>query len=317
MTAAMTFYVYRGVETQRTAIRSAFGHYLSPTVIEEIIANPDKLELGGEVRELTLMFSDVRNFTSISEQLSAFELTRFINELLTPLTEVILRHRGTVDKYMGDAIMAFWNAPLDDAQHADNTCTAALEMATKLKEMNEQWAQQAASAQRPFQEVKIGIGINTGECCVGNMGSSIRFDYSAIGDEVNVTSRLEGLSKIFGVTAVIGEGTLARLKQSFPVLELDMVAVKGRGRPTRVYTLLALLGDDPDQLDRLEQRHKVFLDAYRWQRWDDAERALAACREIGVVKLETYYALFAARIAELRMAPLPSDWDGSFAMTEK
>jgi adenylate cyclase len=190
-------------------------------------------------------------------------------------------------------------------------------MAAKLKEMNEQWAQQAAAAQRPFQEVKIGIGINTGECCVGNMGSSIRFDYSAIGDEVNVTSRLEGLSKIYGVTTVIGEGTLAKVKQNFPVLELDIVAVKGRGRSTRVFTLLELLGNDPEQLDCLQQRHKVFLDAYRRQQWDDAERALAACREIGVVQLETYYALFASRIAELRHAFLPSDWDGSFAMTEK
>jgi adenylate cyclase len=317
MTAAMTFYVYRGVETQRTAIRSAFGHYLSPAVIEEIIADPDKLELGGEVRELTLMFSDVRNFTSISEQLSAFELTHFINELLTPLTEVILSRRGTIDKYMGDAIMAFWNAPLDDPQHADHACLAAVEMAAKLRSLNRQWAEQAAAAQRPFQEVKIGIGINTGECCVGNMGSSIRFDYSAIGDEVNVTSRLEGLSKIFGVTAVIGEGTLARVKQDFPVLELDMVAVKGRGRPTRVYTLLGLLGDDSDQLDLLAQRHKAFLDAYRRQQWDSADRALARCREIGVAQLETYYALFAARIAQSRNTNLPSDWDGSFAMTEK
>jgi adenylate cyclase len=203
---------------------------------------------------------------------------------------------------MGDAIMAFWNAPLDDTQHADNACKATVDMASKLKEMNAHWAQQAAAAQRPFEDVKIGIGINTGECCVGNMGSSIRFDYSAIGDEVNVTSRLEGLSKIYGVTAVIGEGTLVRAQQEFPVLELDIVAVKGRGRATRVYTLLGLLG---------------VLDAYRRQRWDDAERTLADCRVIGIAGLETYYSLFATRIAELRHASLLQDWDGSFAMTEK
>ena len=200
MTAAITFYVYRGVETQRTAIRSAFGHYLAPEVIEEIIADPHKLELGGEIRELTLMFCDVRNFTSISEQLSASELTRFVNELLTPFSEAILDHRGTIDKYMGDAIMAFWNAPLDDPQHADHACAAAVGDGGQAQGLNQQWAEQAAAAQRPFQEVKIGIGINTGECCVGNFGSSIRFDYSAIGDEVNVTSRLEGLSKFYGVT---------------------------------------------------------------------------------------------------------------------
>jgi adenylate cyclase len=316
MTGALTFYVYRGVETQRTAIRSAFGHYLAPEVVEELIADPSKLELGGEVRELTLMFCDVRNFTSISEQLSAAELTRFVNELLTPLTEAILNHRGTVDKYMGDAIMAFWNAPLSDLDHADHACAAALEMAARLKTLNQQWAQQAGP-ERPFQEVRIGIGINTGECCVGNFGSSIRFDYSAMGDEVNVTSRLEGLSKIYGVTAVVGERTLAGAKQNFPVLELDMVAVKGRERPTRIYTFLELLGDDLERLARLEHKHQQFLKAYREQRWDEADRLLDGCREIGIDRLETYYALFASRISALRESALPTDWAGSFVMTEK
>jgi adenylate cyclase len=317
MTAGITFHVYWGVETQRGAIRDAFGHYVAPAVIEEIIANPDKLELGGVVRELTLMFCDVRNFTLISEQLSAFELTRFINELLTPLSEVILDHRGTIDKYMGDAIMAFWNAPLDDPQHADHACMAALEMVAKLDALNRQWAQQAVAAQRPFREVKIGIGINTGECCVGNLGSTYRFDYSAIGDEVNVSSRLEGLSKIYDLPAVVGEQALAKAKQAFPTLELDIVTLKGRARPTRVYTFLGLLGEDPDQLARLQPKHREFLDAYRRQRWDEAECALAACRVIGVARLEKYYSLVASRITALRNASLPSDWDGSFAMTEK
>ena len=317
MTAALTFYVYQGVEKQRTAIRSAFGHYLAPRVIEEIIADPHKLELGGEVRELTLMFCDVRNFTGISEQLNAAELTRFINELLTPLSEAILDHRGTIDKYMGDAIMAFWNAPLNDPQHADHACEAAVEMAARLNDLNLQWAQQAAAAQRPFHEVSIGIGINTGECCVGNFGSSIRFDYSAIGDEVNVTSRLEGLSKLYGLAAVVSERTLASAKTDFPLLELDIVRVKGRLGATRVYTLLQLLGDDLAQLARLQHRQDEFLDSYRRQRWQNAERALAACREIGIARLETYYSLFASRIATLRDVSLPGDWDGSVAMTDK
>jgi adenylate cyclase len=315
MTGALTFYVYRGVETQRTAIRSAFGHYLAPHVIEELIADPSKLELGGEVRELTLMFCDVRNFTSISEQLSAAELTRFVNELLTPLSEAILNHRGTVDKYMGDGIMAFWNAPLDDPKHANHACEAALEMAAKLKGLNQQWAQRT-TPERPFQEVKIGIGIHTGECCVGNFGSSIRFDYSAMGDDVNVTSRLEGLSKVYGVTAVVGERTVMEAKQDL-VLELDSVMVKGRTRPTRIYTFLQLLGDDPGQVARLEHTHQEFLEAYRQQRWNEAERILDACRQIGIARLETYYALFASRITALRETALPPDWAGSFVMTEK
>jgi adenylate cyclase len=317
MTGAITFYVYRGVETQRSAIRSAFAHYLAPQVIEEIIADPHKLELGGEVRELTLMFCDVRNFTSISEGLSAAELTRFINELLTPISEAILNFRGTIDKYMGDGVMAFWNAPLDDPHHADHACEAVAQIAIRIKALNQQLAQQAAAAQRPFQQVRIGIGVNTGECCVGNLGSNFRFDYSAIGDEVNLTSRLEGLTKIYGVTAVIGERTLTKAKRDFATLELDLVTVKGRIHPTRVYTLLALLGDDLDQLARLQQKHKEFLDAYRRQQWNDAECALAVCREIGIAGLETYYSLFASRITSLRSTSLPSDWDGSFLMVEK
>ena len=263
------------------------------------------------------MFCDVRNFTAISERLSAGELTHFVNELLTPLSETILSHRGTIDKYMGDAIMAFWNAPVGDPLHADHACQAAVEMAIKLKSLNQQWAQQAAAAQRKFEEVRIGIGISTGDCCVGNFGSSVRFDYSVIGDEVNVTSRLEGLSRFYGLTAVVSERTLARARPDFPALELDFVMVKGRERATRIYTLLELLGDDLDQLTHLQLEHNKFLDAYRGQRWNDAEHALARCRGIGIAKLEKYYSLFASRMTALREVALPSDWDGSFTMTEK
>jgi adenylate cyclase len=317
MTAGITFQVYRRVEAQRGEIRAAFGRYLAPAVIEEIIADPDKLELGGELRELTLMFCDVRNFTSISEHLSAVELTHFINELLTPLSEIILAHRGTIDKYMGDAVMAFWNAPLDEPEHAEHACRAALEMAAAMEALNRDWEEQAARTGQPFRHVNIGIGINTGQCCVGNLGSTYRFDYSAVGDEVNVTSRLEGLTKLYGVTAVVGEATLAKSGQKFPALELDVVAVKGRTRSTRVFTFIELLSHQPNRLDGLQQKHGEFLAAYRARRWHEAERLLAECQEFGVARLATYYSLFAARIAALRNAPPPPDWDGSFAMTEK
>jgi adenylate cyclase len=190
-------------------------------------------------------------------------------------------------------------------------------MATKLNVLNQQWSQQASAAQRRFEEVRIGIGISTGDCCVGNFGSSVRFDYSAIGDEVNVTSRLEGLSKIYGLTAIVSGRTLARTTHDFPVLELDIVMVKGRERATRIYTLLQLLGNDPEQLARLQLEHKTFLDAYRGRQWNEAEYALVACRDIGIAQLDKYYSLFASRITALREIVLPSDWDGSFAMTEK
>jgi adenylate cyclase len=231
LTAGITFYVYRQVETQRAEIRSAFGRYLAPAVVEDIIASPGKLALGGEVRELTLMFCDVRDFTSISEGLTASELTTFINELMTPLSDIILRQRGTIDKFMGDAIMAFWSAPLDVSHHARRACRPAIEMIGKTAELNRDWREEARAAGRPFTPVRIGIGINTGQCCVGNLGSNQRFDYSAIGDEVNVTSRLEGLTKLYGLPAVAGELTVNQCP-GLAVLELDLIKVKGRARPT-------------------------------------------------------------------------------------
>jgi adenylate cyclase len=314
--AGITIYVYRQVETQRGEIRQAFGRYLAPSVVEEIIADPARLVLGGEERDLTLMFCDVRNFTSISEKMTATELTHFINELLSPLSEIILQRRGTIDKYMGDAIMAFWNAPLDDPDHAAHACHAAIEMARRMEELNRHWQGRASARGRAFSEVHIGIGINTGRCCVGNLGSTHRFDYSALGDEVNVTSRLESLSKIYGVTAVVAGQVLARAKD-FPTLELDSVQVKGRTRPVYIYTFLELLGADRPKLERLQTVHLQFLTAYRAQQWTDAQQLLAACRGIAVPALDHCYALFAARIATLRKTGLPSDWDGSFTITEK
>ncbi len=314
MTAAITSYIYHGVEAQRSQIRHAFSQYLSPAVIQDIIADPDKLKLGGEERELTLMFCDVRNFTTISQDLSAVELTQFINELLSPLTEIILEQRGTIDKYMGDAIMAFWNAPLDDPEHAAHACQAGLKMVAKMDELNEIWRQRADAAKRPHKRVNIGMGINAGQCCVGNLGSTYRFDYSAIGDEVNVTSRFEGLTKIYGVPAVIGQRAVA---PGFAALELDKVAVKGRSRASSIYTLIDMLRADKTQLERLKEKHEAFLAAYRGQKWDRAEQLIHDCRDIGVSQLDTCYSLFASRIGSLRDTSLPSDWDGSYAMTEK
>lgn len=314
MTAAITSYVYHGVEAQRSQIRQAFSQYLSPVVIQDIIADPDRLKLGGEERELTLMFCDVRNFTTISQDLSAVDLTQFINELLSPLTEIILDHRGTIDKYMGDAIMAFWNAPLDDPEQTTHACNAALKMAAKMDELNEIWRQRADAEQRPYKRVNIGMGINTGMCCVGNLGSTYRFDYSAIGDNVNTTSRFEGLTKFYGVPAIIGERSLA---PGIAALELDKVAVKGRTRATPIYTLVGMLGANETKLQFLQEKHGAFLAAYRNKEWDTAERLIAECRNIGVSQLDTSYSLFASRIDLLRQTPLPPDWDGSYAMTEK
>lgn len=316
LTAVATFYVYRQVEVQRGEVRRAFSRYVSPDVVNELIANPGKLELDGEIRELTLLFCDVRNFTTISERLSASELTRFINELLTPLSDVILRNRGTIDKYMGDAIMAFWNAPLVVPDHPVQACRSALEMTERMRELNQKWREEAQATGRPFQEVRIGIGINTGNCCVGNLGSVQRFDYSAIGDEVNIASRFEGLAKVYGLTAIVGERTIRSAPQ-FPALELDLVRVKGRVAPVAIYTFCHLLDDDEKRIASLTEAHARFLAAYRKGCWDESVAAIHKCRELGVASLEHYYAVFLKRIAEHRAMPPPEDWGGVFTAQEK
>jgi adenylate cyclase len=316
LTAGITFYIYRQVETQRAEVRSAFRRYLAAEVVEEIIADPAKLALGGEVRELTLMFCDVRDFTSISEGLRASELTAFINELMTPLSEIILRERGTIDKYMGDAIMAFWNAPLDVNGHAQRACRSAIEMVGKMAELNRDWLEKARAGGRPFTPVRIGIGINTGQCCVGNLGSKQRFDYSAIGDEVNVTSRLQGLTKLYGVPVVAGELTVNQCP-GLAVLELDLIRVKGRARPTRIFGLAGVLGSNAAEIARLRPLHDEFLRAYRAQNWDETEMLITHCRKASAGALDTYYAVFLARIKTLRSVAPGLDWDGAYGLTEK
>ena len=314
--AAATLYVYRRVELQRTEVRRAFSHYVAPTVVDELIAHPERLELGGEVRELTLLFCDVRNFTSISEQLTAHELTQFINSLLTPLSEIILDHRGTIDKYMGDAIMAFWNAPLDDPAHAEHACQSALGMAARMADLNAKWKAEAEAAGRSFRKVAIGIGINSGDCCVGNLGSVQRFDYSAIGDNVNVASRYEGLSKQYALTIVVGEATVARLPNA-RALELDLIRVKGRAQPTRIFTLLDALGGEKSFADCILSPHNDMLAAYRRKDWDGAERAVTACRAVGLAALDAFYDTYLARISTLRESPPPEDWDGAYTAVMK
>lgn len=307
-------YLYQQTERQRAEIRNAFSHYLSPSIVRQLAANPEKLTLGGEVRDLTLLMCDVRNFTGISEGMSAEQLTAFINSLLTPLTEIIIENGGTVDKYMGDAIMAFWNAPLDDPEHARHACTAATAIAAKMTDLNATWRKEADAAGRPFAQVLIGIGVNSGECCVGNLGSMHRFDYSAIGDNVNVTSRLEGLTKVYGVTLVVGEETARRLPD-IPFLEVDLVRVKGRATPSRLLTPQATLGIGAEW-DDINSLHERFLTAYRAAAWSDALSLLAMLRERRVESLTQLYDVYHARLNDLVANP-PESWDGVYGFKEK
>ncbi|MGH1419206.1 MAG: CHASE2 domain-containing protein [Hyphomicrobiaceae bacterium] len=226
-------------EQERAQVRTAFSSYVAPALVEELADNPDKLKLGGETRELTLLFADVRQFSAISEGMSAEDLIRFVNRLFEPLSDIILEERGTIDKFMGDAVMAFWNAPLTDPDHAAHACQAALKMQKKLNDLNTKWAAESADMGTSFQPVGIGIGINTGPCCVGNMGSSQRFDYSVIGDVVNVASRLEAETKAFSTPIIVGEKTTSAAP-GFAYLPLDKITPRGKTLAQQVY---ALVGD--------------------------------------------------------------------------
>ncbi|HUV33055.1 MAG TPA: adenylate/guanylate cyclase domain-containing protein, partial [Devosiaceae bacterium] len=304
-------FVFLRTERERNRVRNAFSHYMAPALVKRLADDPGRLKLGGETRDMTLLFSDVRGFTTISEGLDAEELTRFLNSLFTPLSNIILEEQGTIDKFMGDALMAFWNAPLDDADHPTNACNAALRIMGQMETLNAHWREEAEAKGRPFREVKIGIGINTGVCCVGNLGSETRFDYSVIGDNVNVASRLEGQSKTYDLITIVGEETTTRAPD-FAFLELDLLKVKGKTAATRIF---ALLGDDAVKQSQsfidLSAKHDAFLARYRAKDWDAAEALSYECEKMDGAHFDRLYTLYRERIAFFRDNPPPPDWDGT------
>lgn len=231
-----SFFNFLRTETERGQIRSAFSRYLSPHFVAKLARDPKQLKLGGEIKVMTFLFTDIRSFTSLSETMTAQELTHFMNSFMTPMTGIILKHNGTIDKYIGDCIMAFWNAPIEDRDHARNACLAGLEMLEFLKGWNLSREQEATAQGKPFLRTQIGIGINTGEACVGNMGSEYRFDYTVLGDEVNLASRLESLTKQYNVSILLGQNT-AELVPGLHPRELDTIQVRGKTKPTRIFTL--------------------------------------------------------------------------------
>lgn len=304
-------------ETERRHVRHAFARYLAPAVVEQLAEHPERLSLGGETRELTVMFSDIRNFTTLAEGLDAQGLTSFLNHYLTPMTDAILTHQGTVDKYMADGIMAFWNAPLDDPRHCEHACRSALAMRAELARLNTLWRAEASAEGRNFKEVRAGIGLNTGHCVVGNLGSDQRFDYSVLGDDANVASRLEGQTKTYYVDIIIGERTANQVQQ-FGLLELDLIQVVGKTQPVRIFFLF---GDETvrntEAFGSLEASHDAMIASYRQREWEQALKHLEACRTQAPEILQGVYELYEARIADLRATPPPADWDGVFAALTK
>ncbi|MDD9901769.1 MAG: adenylate/guanylate cyclase domain-containing protein [Alphaproteobacteria bacterium] len=296
-------------ELEKRAVRHAFGHYVSPVLIEELAGDPDKLQLGGEVREISVMFTDIRNFTSISESMHPAALIRMMNDFLTPMTTCVMENRGTVDKYMGDAMMAFWNAPLDDPEHARHACLAALGMLEALERVNENLKTEAEKSGEVYHELKAGIGINTGMASVGNMGSKQRFAYSALGDTVNLASRLEGQTKGYGISVMISEAVRKAVPE-FAAIEIDLLTVKGKTEPERVYALLGG-GDmaDDEAFKSYAAAHDMALTHYRAQEWDDALASIKNCRALRP-DMGALYDLYEERIAAFRVAPPPAGWSG-------
>jgi adenylate cyclase len=308
-------------QAQRRQIRSAFSQYLSPALVEQLAQSPEKLVLGGEEREMTIMFSDVRGFTTISEiyKDDPQGLTALMNSFLTPLTDAILDRRGTIDKYMGDAIMAFWSAPLHDPNHELNACEAALEMLDRVDRLNREREQAAKESGAMFIPIQIGVGINTGKCVVGNMGSDFHFNYSVLGDSVNLASRLEGQCKSYGLPIILGSRTATVAKDKFAMLELDFIAVKGKKEPEVVYALVGR--DDMIKSERFKRWHEInmkLLERYRGRDWKAALEAIEEGRAADSEgRFKTLYQVYAERIQSFQVTPPPDDWDGAYALETK
>jgi adenylate cyclase len=317
----LIFVNYFKEQKQRQQIRAAFGFYLSPALVEQLARSPEKLVLGGEQRRMTVLFSDVRGFTTISEHYKHDPqgLTRLMNRFLTPLTNAIIERKGTIDKYIGDAIMAFWNAPLDDPQQEVNACEAALEMLARADKLNQEFKREAEENGGKYMPLRVGIGLNTGPCVVGNMGSDFRFNYSVLGDTVNVASRLEGRTKDYRIPIVIGEATAQKAQERFTAMEIDRIQVKGKTQPETVFTILghAELGRDPN-FQELQELTTKMLRYYREQNWTQALDIIETCRKaaegFGVGAL---YHMYAERIEAFRRDPPPPDWNGVYEAESK
>ena len=296
---------YLGEARKRQYIRRAFQHYLDPEVVEQLAREPHRLALGGERRELSILFTDIRGFSTISEQIPPEDLGELLTEHLGAQTDIVIKHRGLLDKYIGDAVMAFWGAPAQVPDHARRACLAALEILAKLAELRARWRA------RDWPEINIGVGIATGDAIVGNFGSSQRFNYTVLSDDVNLASRLEGLNKLYGTRILVSERTRAAIGEDFICREIDRVRPKGKTQPVIVYELLCLRSDDPEgRAARLSAAFAKAFVAYRARRFGDAVAAVEAMldQSPGDAAIEK----FVKRCRLLMTDPPGPDWDGIY-----
>ena len=291
---------------QKQQIKKQFGTYLSPDLVAQLQRQPELLQLGGTEQELSIMFTDVRGFTTISEHYGkdVQGLTKIMNRYMTAMTKAILENRGTLDKYIGDAQMAFWNAPVDNPQHAKDAVNTAFIMLKSLEEFNDEVTKEGIPA------FGMGLGINTDTVVVGNMGSDQRFDYTCLGDGVNLASRLEGQSKPYGVKIVIGPKTAKYVLDTYQVAELDLLAVKGKTEPARIFTVFPF----HDPLG--ETQHMKFLELYRQGHWEVAAKYAGELKQAWRGEMNQYYDMMIERINEYKENP-PANWDGVYRATSK
>ncbi|WP_163996966.1 CHASE2 domain-containing protein [Pyxidicoccus caerfyrddinensis] len=302
------FLGYRTVDQEKSRLRHTFQHYLDASVMEQVLEHPERLKLGGERKELTVLFSDIRGFTPLSERMSPEGLVTFINQYLTPMTGVVFAHGGTLDKYIGDAIMCFWGAPVDQPDHALRACRAALGFLDKLQELKVRW--RAAG----LPEVDIGVGINTGPMNVGHMGTESRFNYTVMGDAVNLASRLEGLNKEYGTRVLISEGTYLQVKEHVIARRLGAVRVKGKQEPGALYELRAMgraTGTDAEAIRLFEEG----VDRFISRDWETAQVLFRRTLELWPEDVPSLR--YAEAAAAFRMLPPGPDWDGVFTATTK
>ncbi|HUW29766.1 MAG TPA: adenylate/guanylate cyclase domain-containing protein [Sulfuriferula sp.] len=288
-------------------ITGLFGQYVPPELVDEMSQDPSRFNMRSESKELSILFSDVRGFTTISESLTPQQLSDLLNEFLSAMTQVIHHRQGTIDKYMGDCIMAFWGAPIDNPHHARDAVLAGMEMQAALTELNKTFVAKG------WPELHVGVGINTGRVSVGNMGSQFRMAYTVMGDVVNLASRLEGITKFYAAPVAVGEGTRAALPEMV-FIELDLVRVKGKEQPVAIFQPLGLQGQVDAASLAAAQRFASALVAYRAQRWDEAEAILNALQNEHPSKL---YALYIERLTHLRDNPPGADWDGVWIYESK
>jgi adenylate cyclase len=308
--ACATFIRFINESKSKQQIKKQFEHYLAPPIVKLLQKDPSLLKLGGDTRELSILFSDLRGFTSISEHFKTNPqgLTELINRYLTPMTGCVIDHDGTVDKFIGDALMAFWNAPLDVKDHREKAIHCGRKMFHLLAKLNNEVMEEG------LEELKIGVGINTGDVVVGNMGSDQRFDYTCLGDAVNLSSRLEGQTKEYRVGIIVGEETTKGIEDRFNFVELDKIAVKGKKEGVRIFTIL----DDTSRCANGGdvKHHNTFLSFYRKQHWNRALKMIDL-NEITYPELKGYYEMMRERIKTLKVNRPGKGWDTIYRATSK